>query len=223
MLLFKYSRDLWSSAYWSLVQPVGFYIWSPWGSGHLYFLQTWHFTNIQRESLSPAHSTFTPVSMPVVETLKSRYANISGVGGLYSWGNLFLGKSSAMKKKTTLISIRHIGTWKSLLFNWFAKALLWTNMAPGICWSLGFSYLTKQLTYVTPRSGLGISTPLGNINEAHLHQVNVFTRRLVRGSVTRCSNPALPFTIKVTSELFNLFVSVSLSLKWEKDLPSQDW
>lgn len=26
--------------------------------------------------------TFTPVSMPVVETLKSRYANISGVGGL---------------------------------------------------------------------------------------------------------------------------------------------
>lgn len=99
MLLFKYSRDLWSSAYWPLVWPVGFHIWSPWGSGHPYFLQTWHFTNIQRESLSPAHSTFTPVSMPVVETLKSRYANISGVGGLYSWGNLFLGKSSAMKKK----------------------------------------------------------------------------------------------------------------------------
>lgn len=26
--------------------------------------------------------TFTPVNMPVVETLKSKYASISGVGGL---------------------------------------------------------------------------------------------------------------------------------------------
>lgn len=32
--------------------------------------------------LKTFYCTFTPVSMPVVETLKSRYANISGVGGL---------------------------------------------------------------------------------------------------------------------------------------------
>lgn len=32
--------------------------------------------------LKPFYCTFTPVSMPVVETLKSRYANISDVGGL---------------------------------------------------------------------------------------------------------------------------------------------
>lgn len=58
------------------------------------------------EWILPDYSTFTPVSMPVVETLKSRYANISGVGGLYSWGNLFLGKSSARKRKI-LISMRY--------------------------------------------------------------------------------------------------------------------
>lgn len=36
------------------------------------------------ERIYTDYSTFTPVSMPVVETLKSRYANISGVGGLYN-------------------------------------------------------------------------------------------------------------------------------------------
>lgn len=35
-----------------------------------------------RAHLLTRYYTFTPVSMPVVETLKSRYANISGVGGL---------------------------------------------------------------------------------------------------------------------------------------------
>lgn len=39
-------------------------------------------TDTKPRLLSPRYGTFTPVSMPVVETLKSRYASISGVGGL---------------------------------------------------------------------------------------------------------------------------------------------
>jgi hypothetical protein len=35
-----------------------------------------------------------PASIPVVDTLKSRYANISAVGALYITGNFFLGMSS---------------------------------------------------------------------------------------------------------------------------------
>lgn len=110
------------------------------------------------------YSTFTPVSIPVVETLKSRYANISGVGGLYNWGNFFLGKSSARKRKN-LMSITDVGTWKPLLFYWFSVALRWPNLASGIWESLGFSYLTKQLMCVTPRCGLELRAPPGSINK----------------------------------------------------------
>lgn len=38
-----------------------------------------------------------PANMPVVETLKSRYASISAVGALYTTGNFFLGMSSVSR------------------------------------------------------------------------------------------------------------------------------
>lgn len=127
------------------------------------FTAVWHISNqpLMSEWIHPNNFTFTPVSMPVVETLKSRYANISGVGGLYNWGNLFLGKSSAMKRKNINQTCWNM---KTTLFNWFSVALLWPNLASGICKSLGFSYLTKQLINVTLWGRLGLRKTLDNLN-----------------------------------------------------------
>lgn len=57
----------------------------------MYILMTHVFFSVQH--------TLTPAKMPVVDTLKSRYANISGVGGLYIWGLFFLGRSSGVQTK----------------------------------------------------------------------------------------------------------------------------
>lgn len=50
---------------------------------------------IDRHSeVTAACDIFIPANIPVVETLKSKYANISAVGALYNIGNFFFGISS---------------------------------------------------------------------------------------------------------------------------------
>lgn len=80
---------------------------------------------IERQSdVTAAWDIFMPASMPVVDTLKSKYANISAVGALYRIGNFFFGMSSvssvigqALLSRTLLASLER----SSFITDWLER------------------------------------------------------------------------------------------------------